>query len=162
MSEEIKAAVKADAAEGYYIPRLTNFLGKWIKHSGWYPDYVLRLFKKGSGNFTDTLVHEKAAVNGRIGRLRNHLLHFSYPDIDTYFLKLKRYSSLAAEELHKKGKRFSLPAILLKPAAAFYRHYIFKGGFMDGIEGYLIAVLSAFGVMIKYIKLRRMEKESRR
>lgn len=160
LSEEIKAAVKADAAEGYYIPRLTNFLGKWIKHSGWYPDYVLRVFRKKSGNFSESPVHEKAAVDGKVGHLSHHLLHYSYPDIDTYFLKLKRYSSLAAEDLHKKNKKCSLPVLLLKPAAAFYRHYIFKAGFMDGIEGYLIAVLSAFGVLTKYLKLRQLEKES--
>lgn len=161
LSEEIKKAIMENATDGYYIPRLTNFLGKWIRHSGWYPDYVLRLFKKKSGNFSDALVHEKAMIDGKIGRMKYNLLHYSYPDIDTYFLKLKRYSTLAAEELHKRGKKYSLVALLLKPAAAFYRHYIFRAGFMDGIEGYLIAVLSAFGVMIRYIKLRRLEKESR-
>lgn len=159
LAEEIKNAIENDNFSGFYIPRLTNFLGRWIRHSGWYPDYVLRLFKKDSGNFTEALVHEKVLVGGACSRLRNHMLHYSYPDISTYFKKLDMYSSLSARELLKKGKNFRIASFLIKPIAAFYKHFIFKAGFLDGLEGFLIAILSAFGVITKLIKLRQLEKE---
>jgi len=166
LTEELAAEIKgvaesSDSLHGYEIPRMTNFLGKWIKHSRWYPDYVLRLFRRESGRFTDSLIHEKVIVEGDVGRLKNQLLHYSYPDIDTYFVKFEKYTSLKARELYKDGKRFNIGGFVVKPLAAFCRHYITGLGFMDGFEGFLIALFSAFGVVTRCVKLRSLEKADR-
>ena len=158
LASEITEAVKGDHFAGYYIPRRTSFMGRWIRHSRWYPDYVLRLFRKEAGSFTSSLVHEKAQIEGNVGRMKSPILHYSYPDVETYMRKLETYTSLAARELHKKGRSFSVTSLVLKPLAAFSRHYITGAGFLDGVEGFMIASLSAFGVMTKYIKLRSLER----
>ena len=160
---EIKKILESDGSlHGYEIPRKTIFLGRWIKHSRWYPDYVLRLFRRESGRFTDSRIHEKVVVEGEIGRLKNPLLHNSYPDIDTYFAKFEKYTSLKAQDLYDEGKRFNLAGLIIKPVAAFCRHYVTGLGFLDGIEGFLIAMFSAFGVVTRYAKLRSLEKADQR
>lgn len=162
LAQEIKTVISENRSEsGFKIPRRTNFLGRWIKYSRWYPDYVLRLFRKGAGRFNDSLVHEKVIVEGTVGKLQNPILHYSYPDIETYFNKFEKYTSLAAQELFNKGKKFHVAAIIFKPIASFFRHYVTGLGFLDGVEGFLIAVLSAFGVVTKYAKLRSLEKAAR-
>ncbi|UCD94985.1 MAG: glycosyltransferase family 2 protein [Candidatus Zixiibacteriota bacterium] len=158
LASEVAEAVKDSDFAGYDIPRRTSFMGRWIRHSRWYPDYVLRLFRKETGGFTSSLVHEKVEIDGNVGRLKHPILHYSYPDVETYMRKLETYTSLAARELHKKGKRFSVLSLVLKPIAAFSRHYITGAGFLDGVEGFMIASLSAFGVLTKYIKLRSLER----
>lgn len=155
LREEILTVVGSDNAKaGYEITRLTNFMGKWIYHSGWYPDYVLRLFRREAGFFSDSLVHESVTVSGPVGRLNNTLLHYSYPDISVYLRKLDRYTSLGAEELRRQGREFHIHNLLLKPPASFFRHYLTGAGFLDGLEGFLIAGLSAYGTFIKYAKLK--------
>lgn len=157
LREEILAIVgKSDSKAGYEIARLTNFMGKWIYHSGWYPDYVLRLFRRDIGAFTDSLVHESVNLSGPVGRLNNSLLHYSYPDISVYLRKLDRYTSLGAEELRRQGRKFHIHQLLLKPPASFFRHYLTGAGFLDGLEGFLIAGLSAYGTFIKYVKLKAL------
>ena len=158
LAAEIKEAVKLGRYSGYYLPRRTNFLGRWIRYSRWYPDYVLRLFQKNKGSFSSSLVHEKATVDGPVGRLHNPILHYSYPDIETYFRKFERYTALGAEELYRNGKKFSAVTLVLKSTAAFLRHYVTGAGFLDGVEGFLIASFSALSVMTKYIKLRSLER----
>jgi glycosyltransferase involved in cell wall biosynthesis len=161
LAAEIKNIIgSGDGLAGYFIPRKTNFLGRWIKHSRWHPDYVLRLFRRNKGRFSTSLVHEKVLIDGATGRLQNSIRHFSYPDTKTYFEKLERYTTLGAQELRKKGKRFSVFALLSKPIASFCSHYIFGVGFLDGLEGFLIAVLSAYGVFVKYVKLYSLERMS--
>ena len=162
LAAEIKRIISENRSEnGFKIPRRTSFLGRWIKYSRWYPDYVLRLFRKTSGKFNDSLVHEKVIVEGTVGKLQNPILHYSYPDIETYFNKFEKYTSLAAQELYNKGKKFHVAALIFKPIASFFRHYVTGLGFLDGIEGFLIAVLSAFGVVTRYVKLRSLEKAAR-
>ncbi|MEW6014745.1 MAG: glycosyltransferase family 2 protein [Candidatus Zixiibacteriota bacterium] len=157
LREEILTVVGSDNAKaGYEITRLTNFMGKWIYHSGWYPDYVLRLFRREVGLFSDSLVHESVTVSGPVGRLNNTLLHYSYPDISVYLRKLDRYTSLGAEELRRQGREFHIHNLLLKPPASFFRHYLTGAGFLDGLEGFLIAGLSAYGTFIKYAKLKTL------
>lgn len=154
LKEEIQKITKSeDSFNGYYIPRKSNFLGKWIKHGGWYPDYVLRLFKKDKAGFNHSMVHEKVEVNGRIGYLRNALLHYTDPNFDHYLEKLNRYTSLGAEELFKKGKRTKLFDVMFRPLAVFLKMYFVKRGFLDGLSGFILAVSSAFHVFSKYVKL---------
>ncbi|KPK77885.1 MAG: hypothetical protein AMJ89_01635 [candidate division Zixibacteria bacterium SM23_73] len=154
LKDEIQKITKSeDSLDGYYIPRKSNFLGKWIKHGGWYPDYVLRLFKKDNAKFNHSMVHEKVEVNGEIGYLKNALLHYTDPTFDHYLEKLNRYTSLGAEELYRKGKRTKLFDIILRPWAVFFKMYFVKKGFLDGVSGFILAVSSGFHVFSKYVKL---------
>lgn len=148
--------------DGYFVTRKTQFLGRWILHSGWYPDYVLRLFKKTSGRFTDALVHEKIVVEGPTGRLNNPLMHYSYPTLEDYIRKLDQYSTLGAEELFKAGKKCSSYCLALKPPLSFLRKFIFQKGWRDGWEGFLIAYLTSTGTLLKYAKLRSLYISSAR
>jgi glycosyltransferase involved in cell wall biosynthesis len=162
LAQEIRTVVSdvSDQA-GYRMPRLTLFLGRWIRHGGWYPDRVLRLYRRGCGRFTESSVHEALEVEGSIGTLQHDLLHYSYPTLEVYFDKFNRYTSLAAEEALRRGVRGSLGKILFNPAAKFLKQYVFRAGFLDGLEGLLLAILSAGYVLIKYAKLRQLERANR-
>ncbi len=148
--------------KGLFIRRKTQFLGRWIKHSGWYPDYVLRLFRKNSGQFDDAIVHEKVVLNGKSAYSKYDMLHYSYPDLDHYFDKFNKYTTLGAKELYEKGRRFNLSDITIRPLAAFLKHYFFKSGFLDGIEGFVLAVLSSVAVLVKYSKLYDLQRKKDR
>jgi glycosyltransferase involved in cell wall biosynthesis len=161
LAAEIRLAIDSDnAADGYFIPRRTNFLGQWIDYSRWHPDYVLRLFVNKKGSFGKSLIHERTVVDGSTDHLDYPILHYSYPNTQVYMEKFRSYTTLGAEELHRRGKRFRLWALLLKPAASFYRHFIFGRGFLDGLDGFLIAVASACGTFSKYRKLRLLDKDA--
>lgn len=149
-----------DHADGYYVPRLTNFIGRWIKHSGWYPDYVLRLFDKNKGDFNEAVIHEEVIVTGQKKYLKNDLLHYSYPDLDEYFRKFNIYTTVGAEELQKRNKKSSFMKIFIKPIAAFIKQYIIKKGFLDGVEGFLVSFFSGCAVMVKYAKLYDLNKKA--
>lgn len=159
LADEIKdAIVSSEGIAGYFMPRRTQFLGRWIYHCGWYPDPVLRLFRKSEGNFDSAPVHEKVQLNGKTGRLRQDLLHYSYPTLDSYFDKFNRYTRLAAEKALRDGRSAGAWDILVRPAACFVKHYFIKRGFMDGLEGLIISVLSSCHVLTKYVKLRDMAR----
>ena len=154
LKDEIQRITRSeDSLDGYYISRKSNFLGKWIKHGGWYPDYVLRLFKKDKAKFNHSMVHEKVWVEGKTGYLKNDLLHYTDPDFDHYLEKLNRYTSLGAEELFRKGKRAELFDVIFRPWAVFFKMYFVRKGFLDGLSGFILAVSSAFHVFSKYVKL---------
>jgi glycosyltransferase involved in cell wall biosynthesis len=162
LAREINEAINGDKSiVAYYVPRMTLFLDRWIRHSGWYPDYVLRLFRRNKASFTEALVHEELIAEGLTGRLKNHLRHYSYPDLDTYYRKLERYSGLAAEEMYKNGRRHNALTCYIKPLATFLRHYVFRVGFLDGYRGWQIACLSAKGKRMRYRKLKELCQDDR-
>ena len=142
---------------GYLIPRLSNYLGKDIRHAGWYPDYTLRLAKKNKSHFTKDIVHEKMVVDGTINKLNIHFLHYPYKDIAHHMQKLNDYSSLSAEKMHASGKRISWPMILFKAFFGFVRAYILRKGFLDGWPGLVVSVSTAISVYYKYLKLKELE-----
>jgi len=148
-----KIAESENSLDGYYIPRRSNFLGRWMKRGGWYPDVVLRLFRRDKGNFSSRPVHEEVRVSGRTGHLENDLLHYTDPDFDHYLKKLNRYTSLDALQLYKEGRRAKLLDIFFRPPATFVKIYLFKKGFLDGVPGLILAVSSGFHVFSKYVKL---------
>ena len=155
LAEEIQAVVRdSHSVAGFHIPRRTEFLGRWIMHSGWYPDPVLRLFRKECGNFDEALVPEKVILEGETGLLKNDLLHYSYPSLEDYFRKFNRYTSLAAREAHQNGRKVGVRYVLVNPLVKFVKQYVVKGGFLDGLEGLILAILSACYVMVKYAKIR--------
>jgi len=139
---------------GFYIPRKNYFCGRWISHGGWYPDYNLRLFRKGTGYFQERLIHEKVVVEGRVGYLKHPLQHYTYDSVDDYLQRLSRYSTLAAEEMEKCGKRPRWHQLLLHPLFTFVKMYCARRGFLDGWAGFFLAVSSSYYTFLKYAKLR--------
>jgi hypothetical protein len=146
---------------GFYLPRLANFLGHWMLHGGWYPGYVLRLFRRDKAAFHDQKVHEQVTVTGQTGRLSNHLMHYTDPTLEHYLRKLNHYTSLSAEELYRRGKKFNLLDLLFRPLWFFFRMYFLKTGFLDGMHGFVLACFSAVHVAVKYAKLWEIEKKKR-
>jgi glycosyltransferase involved in cell wall biosynthesis len=146
---------------GFSIPRKNFFLGRWIKHGGFWPDPKLRLFRKGAAWFEKRLVHEDAKlVDGISGRLKHSLLHYSYPTLTAYIDHMNRYSSLGAEMAAAKGRRgFSLFNIVLRPLATFIYNYFFRLGFLDGREGLLLHLYHAVYVSWKYAKLWELARK---
>ncbi len=152
---------KGPSYDAYAVSRLTYFLGKPMRHSGWYPDYVVRLFRKAK--FNERLVHESIQVDGAIGKLDGLIYHYSYPDLESYLEKMNVYSTLNAEELHYQGKNGRIWDMLIHPPATFLKMYIIKAGFLDGYRGLLLAALSSYHVLVKYAKLRQLDhKDSRK
>lgn len=147
--------------DGYAVNRLSYFLGKPIRHSGWHPDYVLRLFKKGCGRFSDRLVHEGVELKGLAGKLEGLLYHHSYENLDQYIEKMNSYSSLNAREMYENDRRWHFSDLIVHPVATFFKMYIFKAGFLDGVNGFLLAILSSYHVFVKYAKLRRLCRPGR-
>lgn len=154
LAEEIKSLLHENPRQAAFtVARRAYFLGKWIKHSGWYPGRVARLFHKQRAQFNDAAVHEGLEINGVIGELKNDLLHFTDPNIFHYFVKFNRYTSLASEELVKKGKIFKITDIIIRPWWQFVKMYFVRRGFLDGIQGFLLALFSSAYVFTKYAKL---------
>ena len=146
---------------GYFVRRKTLFLGRWIKHCGWYPDYILRLFRKSHGDFNEAVVHEKVVLSGATGHLKGELLHYSYPSLEDYLRKSNWYTTLGANEAFKKGIRAGWFDIVIKPILSFISHYIVRQGFRDGLEGFMVSALSAVAVMNKYTKLRELHRNGK-
>jgi glycosyltransferase involved in cell wall biosynthesis len=162
LAAEIQSIIAADSGQyaGYEVARRAYFLGKWIKHCGWYPGYVVRLFTKEGAKFNESRVHEKIELRGQIGRLQHDLLHYTDNDLFHYFSKFNNYTSLAADDLVSKGKSFSLYDVLIRPPIFFLRMYLLRLGFLDGMQGFILCVLSAAYVFTKYAKL--WEKKARK
>jgi len=153
---EFKKTVPYSVA--YSVARRAYFLGKWIKHSGWYPARVIRLFDKSKAYFSSNEVHEHLVVNGETGKLSNDIIHYTDPDIKHYFRKFNRYTSLAAEELQKNGTKAKLLDILFRPIFLFFKMFVLKAGFLDGLHGFILAVFSSGYVFTKYCKLWELNK----
>jgi len=157
---ELEQAMEEAQADGYYCPRLSQFCGKFIHHSGWYPDYVLRLFKRGAGRFSDSLVHESLLLTGRTAKLTSPLLHYSYLTLDDVERKVAHYSTAAAEQMFQSGKRSSLMSALLSGGWAFLRTYVMRLGVLDGSAGWNIARMNARTTYLKYRKLAALQQSA--
>ncbi|ADE13104.1 glycosyltransferase family 2 protein [Sideroxydans lithotrophicus] len=150
---ELEQAMRTGNAEGYYCPRLSQFCGKFVHHSGWYPDYVLRLFKRGTGRFSDSLVHESVLMDGAAAKLKSPLLHYSYLTTADVERKVEHYSNAAAQQMLQAGKRSSWVGAMLSGGWAFVRTYIIRLGILDGAAGWSIALMNARTTYLKYRKL---------
>jgi len=140
--------------DGYRIPRKSFFGKEWVRHGGWYPDYTIRLWRRGAGRFVDRSVHEVVRVEGKVGTLRGDLLHHTYMDTADFVERMNRYSTLGAAELRKKGARGAAFDLLFRPPFTFFRMYVLRRGFLDGALGFRLAVLYAMYTFLKYAKLR--------
>lgn len=142
----------------FEMPRLSSYCGQYIHHSGWRPDYVTRLCKRGMARFNDRHVHERMIVDGKVGRLFNSLMHKSYKDLDHVLSKLNRYSTDGAGELFNEGKKSSLLKAILHGLWSFFYTYIGRAGFLDGRMGFTLAVYNAECTYYKYLKLMMLNK----
>ena len=150
---EIEQAMRAVNADGYFCPRLSQFCGQFVHHSGWYPDYVLRLFKQGAGKFSESLVHESVLLTGRTEKMKNPLLHYSYLTTDDVERKVEQYSTAAAAQMFQSGKKSSRAGAMLRGGWAFVRTYLLRLGVLDGSAGLNIARMNARTTYFKYRKL---------
>ena len=153
---ELEQVMRDDKAEGYYCPRLSQFCRTFIHHSGWYPDYVLRLFKRDAGRFSDSLVHESVKLNGASAKLKSPLLHYSYLTMNDVERKVEHYSSAAAQQMFQAGRRSNLAGAALSAGWAFVRTYFIRLGVLDGVAGWQIACMNTRTTWLKYRKLAKM------
>jgi len=146
-------------SEGFYMNRLTNYCGKWIKHCGWYPDTKLRLFKKDCGKWTGTNPHDRYEVenNNNTKKLKGDLLHYSYYTIKQHLDQVNYFTDILAKEQYQT-KSAGILKILVSPLIKFIKDYIIKLGFLDGYYGFVVCSISSFATFIKYAKIRQLQK----
>jgi glycosyltransferase involved in cell wall biosynthesis len=156
VSQELAALMRSVIAEGLYdayeMPRLSTFCGKPMRHSGWYPDYVLRLFRRGKARFSDDLVHEKVICEGEVSRLREPLIHHPVDRLEDSLSRMDRYSTARAQMIVDSGRRVSFMTGIVRGLWTFLQTYFIRLGFLDGREGFLLAVANAEGTYYRYMK----------
>ena len=158
---EIQAAVqRPDAPEAFAVPRLSSYCGQFMRHGGWYPDRVVRLFKRGSARFSDDIVHESVQTTGRVGQLREHLLHISYRSFEDVLDKMNRYSTAGARKAAARGRSSSLLSAWLHSRWAFIRTYLLRLGFLDGRLGFVLACSVADETWYRYVKLWNLPRDN--
>lgn len=166
LSPELKAAVlKAKEnfqADGYYLNRLTNYCGQWIRHSGWYPDWKLRLFDRTKGQWTGTNPHDKFVLEAGASqkRLAGDLYHYSYYTVEEHKQQIKRFTDISAQAKFDQGVRSSWTKIMSKTVARFVKGYLLKLGFLDGYYGWRICLYSAYATYLKYHKLLQIQRQA--
>jgi glycosyltransferase involved in cell wall biosynthesis len=143
---------------GWSMPRRARYLGRWILHSGWYPDRKIRLYHRGRGAWKGERVHESVEVAGAVGALRGDLLHFTCDSLSQHVATIDRYTSLAAQALAESGKPVGFRRLVFDPPWTFIRSYFFQCGFLDGTHGFVIAAMAGFYTFLKYAKAREMAR----
>ncbi len=161
LKSEILTAIQHSAdVDCFAISRLSWYCGRFIRHSGWSPDYVDRLFKRGTARFSNDLVHERLIPHGQVAKLENPMLHFSFMNYSQVLQKLDRYSTASAEQAFAQGKTSSPLKAVLHGAWSFFRTYILRAGFLDGPQGFALAVSNGQGTYYRYIKLWQLNQDA--
>ena len=162
LSEPLKQellTVKMDPGfDAYYLNRLNNYCGKWIRHCGWYPDKKVRLWKKDMGEWQGKIHETVALKTSKTGFLKGNLLHYSYYSISDHLKQLEKFTEIASESEAKNGRKAGIFKILFAPAWKFFTSYIIRGGFLDGYYGYVVCKISAHATFVKYVKIRQKSK----
>lgn len=153
LADEIRRVIAAPAADGYAVPRRNIFWGKWVRHGLLYPDWQVRLFRRGRGRFVARQVHESIEIDGAVARLAGALVHRSYRDVADFLTRTNRYSTLAAEEWVRAGRPVRATDLVLRPLGRFLSMYVVHGGWLDGWRGFLLAVLYAYYVFVRSAKV---------
>lgn len=146
---------------GFEFPRQVYYLGKWIRHGTWYPDYKIRLFRKEMGRSGGVEPHDTVHLDGPAIRLRQPLWHYTYRDLSDHVNTMNRFSSISAQTLFDGGRRFRWLDLLFRPSWRFFKGFVIRSGWMDGWRGFVIDTINAFGVGMKYAKLRELEWQAR-
>ena len=158
LQAEIKVVLNKPQFDVYSFPRLSSYCGQYMRHSGWHPDRVTRLFKRGSASFSDDLVHEKLLTQQAVGQLRAHMLHESFTSFEAVLDKANRYSTAGAQHLFQQGKKVSISQAIGHGLWAFFRTYVLRRGFLDGRMGLLLAISNAEGTYYRYLKVWLMSQ----
>ena len=165
VTPELRTAIEAvlrkddDTRSAYRVSRLSSYCGRFMRHSGWHPDHIVRLFRRAAARFSDDLVHERLLVKGQIGQLDGELLHYAFDNLEEVLHKVNRYSSAGAVMLQQRGRSASLGSAVLRGLWSFLRTYILRGGFLDGREGFMLAVSNAEGTYYRYLKLMLLNEK---
>jgi glycosyltransferase involved in cell wall biosynthesis len=161
LREAILAALDADGLpDGFEFARRTRYLGRWIRHGGWYPDVKLRLFRRSKGRWGGVNPHDHVRVDGVVRRLSGDVLHYSYRSLADHLRTVNSFTDIAAREKHRDGTRAGLLDLTLRPAWKFLRMYVLKAGFLDGLPGFVVAVTGSYYVFLKYAKLWELRRGS--
>jgi len=162
LAGEIQARLAVEPpVAGYRLPRVTRHLGRWIRTTDWYPDYQLRLYDRRRAEWPPRLVHESVKADGPIGYLTNDLEHYAYRDISHHHQVMDRYTTLAARQMFEQGRRAGMFDLVLHPPAAFFRNFILKRGFSDGLPGFVISAMNAHYVFLKFAKLWELQRRDK-
>ena len=159
LAGEIRRALQAGSrAAGYRIPRVSWYLGRWIRSTDWYPDYQLRLYDRRVAEWNLRRVHETVETRGPVAYLRSELQHFPYRDLSNHLATIDRYTTLAAEQMWSEGRRATIADLLLHAPAGFLRNYVLRAGFRDGTPGLILSGINAHYVFLKFVKLWELER----
>ena len=161
LAAAIAAALAAPVAVAYRMARCNRFLGRWLRHGEGYPDWSVRLFDRRRARWSDDVVHERVLCEGTVATLAGDLRHESAESLDAYLAKQNRYTTLQAQRLHEQGKNASVPQLLLSPALRFFKFYILKMGFLDGVAGLVHIAIGCGNSFVKHAKLLALEREAR-
>ena len=145
---------------GYRVPRVSYYLGRWIRSTDWYPDCQLRLYDRRRAQWGGRYVHESVQADGEVGRLREDLQHYPYRDVSHHLRTIDRYSTLAARQMFEDGRRTGPIRMVLHADAAFLRNYVLRGGFRDGTAGFIVSMLNTFYVVLKLAKLWEAQRKT--
>lgn len=161
LAAEIRGELASPRADAYLVPRKNYFLGRWIRHCGWYPDYRQpQLFNRTKMRYRDELVHESFALQGKLGRLREHVIQIPWPTVEAATAKLHRYSTLMAQRYHQMNHRATLARMVASPLAMALKLYVLRQGFRDGYPGLLVTLLYAYYTFLKYAKLWELQQRT--
>jgi glycosyltransferase involved in cell wall biosynthesis len=155
-AEILRVVSDPGGREGFLIPRKNHYLGRWIRHCGWYPDHQLRLWRRGRGRWVGGSVHEHVEVDGSFGRLSAALNHFSYDSIAAHLERMNRYAGLIARDRFEQGKRAGFAGLLFAAPWQFFRIYFLRAGFLDGLPGLIVSAMGAYYAFLKKAKLWEM------
>jgi glycosyltransferase involved in cell wall biosynthesis len=161
LKESIRRTVLQGSAEGYKLNRKTFFLGRWIEHA-WYPDWKVRLIRNGAGRWSGFDPHDRLTVAGSVGKLDGDLYHYSFRDLRDCLERTIRYAANEAGSYYREGRRASIVNLLVNPLHGFFKHYLIKRGFLDGLHGFIISMLNGIYVFMKYALLWEMQREQRK
>ena len=161
LRDEILATLSKPSCDVYEMPRSSYYCGRFMRHSGWWPDYVRRLFRRGTARFSTAPVHESLQTDANIGRLNSPLEHWSFRTMEQVLHKVNHYSSLSAPIVLQRGQRPTVATAVLHGVSAFLRTYLLKRGFLDGAHGFMLAVSNAEGSYYRYIKAMLLHQQSR-
>jgi glycosyltransferase involved in cell wall biosynthesis len=161
LSEALEAEIwqlrkKGPEFDAYTMPRMAQYVGRWILHSGWYPDRKIRLYDRRKANWVGEFVHESVEFHGAVGHLKSNILHYTYDSISEHVRTLDSYTTLAAQEIVSRHERVGWRSLLFEPAWTFLHTYVVQRGFLDGPEGLMIAYMAALYTFLKYAKARNM------
>ena len=161
LSEALEAEIwqlrkRGPEFDAYTMPRMAQYLGRWILHSGWYPDRKVRLYDRNKASWVGEFVHESVKVTGTVGHLKSNILHYTCESLSEHVRSVDRYTTLAAQEVASRGERIGWSRLILEPGFTFVRAYLFELGFLDGLEGLMIANMAAMYTFLKYAKARNM------